>query len=217
MATSTRKDRRTTLTFAFLIGVVVVILALVAILLATNDDEVTLDDGTTLDETPITDAADVEVSGDPLPPFAPEAQDAAIGMPMPSFAGTDLAGDPVELAAEGGPTAVVYLAHWCPHCQNEVPEIQQLIDDGAVPDDVEIVAVATGNDSSEPNYPPNVWLHEEGWTPTTLVDDEQQTTAEASGLAAFPYWVFTDAEGAVAHRHAGAMPTEALQEVLESL
>src|SRR5690625_1888748 len=199
-----RSDRRTTATFGVLIGAGIVALVLVAILVATSGNEITLDDGTVLDETPVTDAASVEVAGDPLPLFDPEAQDEAVGMPMPDLAGTDLVGDPVELSVDG-PTGIVFLAHWCPHCQREVPELQEQIDDGNIPDGVDILAVATSNDSSEPNFPPDSWLHEEEWTPQTLVDDQQQTAAQTAGLPAFPYWVFTDEDGNVIGRHEGSM------------
>ena len=226
MPSTTRKDRRTTLTFAFLFGVVVIIVVLIAVLVTTGDsDDVVLDDGTVIDETQVEEAAQVEVAGDQLPPFNPEGQDSAIGMPMPGLSGTDISGEPVDLGADG-PAAYVFLAHWCPHCRDEVPQVQELINEGSFPDEVEIRAVATGNSPSEANYPPTAWLHTEGWTPPTLVDDdmaegagdnEPGAAAEAAGLSGFPYWVFTDADGTVVHRQSGAIPGDALLEIMNNL
>jgi thiol-disulfide isomerase/thioredoxin len=63
---------------------------------------------------------------------------------------------------------VVFVAHWCPHCQAEVPRIVALAKAGKV--SVPIVGVATGTDASAPNYPPSAWLQREGWPYPVLVD-----------------------------------------------
>jgi len=49
-----------------------------------------------------------------------------IGASAPSLSGPDLTGTGVtELASlEGKPTAVVFWLNTCPHCQNEIPQVQ---------------------------------------------------------------------------------------------
>ena len=48
--------------------------------------------------------------------------------------------------AAGQPTLVVFLAHWCPHCQAEVPVIVKAIADWTIPE-IRAVAVATGTNA----------------------------------------------------------------------
>ena len=99
-----------------------------------------------------------------------------------TFDGSDLTIDP----ADGKPKVIVFLAHWCPHCQAEVPLIKEYIDSGNAPSDVEFYSVATQTDAGKANYPPSGWLAREGWQPPVLLDDssgERRTVVRRTGLA----------------------------------
>ena len=111
------------------------------------------------------------LEGSDLPPFQSTAGDAAVGMQAPVIQGEDFSGNSVTIGEPGTPSAVVFLAHWCQHCQAEVPRVQAWLDSGGGVDGVEIVSVATSINSARPNYPPSAWLNREGWTPDILVDD----------------------------------------------
>ena len=76
------------------------------------------------------------------------------------------------IEADGSPKAIYFIAHWCPHCQAEVPLVQGLIDDGRKPDALDIYAVSTAVDRGRGNYPPVDWLEEEGFTPIVVRDDD---------------------------------------------
>ncbi|NCZ56650.1 MAG: hypothetical protein EBY86_08450 [Acidimicrobiia bacterium] len=56
----------------------------------------------------------------------------------------------------GTPMLLVFLAHWCPHCQAEVPVLVKWNQSMLVPDNLDVIAVATGTDETAPNYPPSV-------------------------------------------------------------
>jgi len=157
----------------------------------------------------------IVVTGDPLPGFA-EGDDAAVGLVAPTLAGEDFEGRPVSIGDDGRPKAIIFLAHWCPHCQREVPLVQAWLDGGGEPPDVELYSVATSNDPAQPNYPPDEWLTREGWTVPVLVDDDAQSAALAYGLTAFPYFVFVDAQGNVVARASGELTIEQLEEYLAS-
>lgn len=159
--------------------------------------------------------ADVTVTGS-LPPLG-EGADPAVGMAVPTARGSDLDGDPVEIAADGRAKGIVFLAHWCSHCRVEVPRVQAWVEEGGVPEQVDLVSVVTGTDPSQPNYPPRAWLEREGWSVPVLVDDAEGSVAEAYGLAAFPYWVFVDGEGRVVARAEGELEIEELEQMLSSL
>ncbi len=96
----------------------------------------------------------------------------------------------------------MFIAHWCPHCQAEVPLIQTWVSAGGVPQGVDLVSVATGIDPTRPNYPPEAWLQREGWT-VPVIADPTNSVAGAYGLPAYPYWVFIGPDGKVVARAVG--------------
>jgi thiol-disulfide isomerase/thioredoxin len=158
----------------------------------------------------------VSASGDPLPQFAATANDPAVGMKLPTLSGNDQAGAPMTISADGRPTMIMFVAHWCPHCQREVPVVQQWVDDGHLPDSVDLVSVSTAIDPARPNYPPDAWLADEGWTAPVLVDGDD-TAAQASGLSAYPFFVAIDGDGTVVLRASGELTTEQLDTVASTL
>lgn len=137
---------------------------------------------------------DVTVEGTPLPVLVDTASDVAIGFETPAVSGADWNDVPVSIRADGRPKMIVLLAHWCPHCQNEVPVIQGWLDAGGKPDAVDIYAVATSTDPLRPNWPPQDWLESEGWTVPTILDDQIGTGAVAYGMRGTPFWVVLDGD-----------------------
>lgn len=145
----------------------------------------------------------VTISGAALPLFA--SPDTAVGTPAPSITATTIDGDRVSFTADGTARLYGFFAHWCSHCQREVPKVVEIIDSGALPADVEVVAISTGVDASATNYPPSAWFKRERWPSTIILDSETGELAQAYGLTAFPYWVAVDAEGNVAARAEGGL------------
>ena len=88
---------------------------------------------------------DPTVTGDPLPVYAAGQEDVSVGLTAPTVEGADWEGNPVTIEPNGTPKIMVFLAHWCPHCQADVPVIQQWINDGNLPDAVELISVATAH------------------------------------------------------------------------
>jgi thiol-disulfide isomerase/thioredoxin len=157
----------------------------------------------------------VTVSGTALPLFE-GGDDAAIGMTLPTLTGVDQQGAPMTIGDSGRPTMIVFVAHWCPHCQREVPVVQQWVDDGGLPNGVDLVTVSTAIDPNRPNYPPDRWLAEEGWTAPVLVDADD-SAAQAAGLSAYPFFVAIDGQGKVVVRASGELSTEELDAVASML
>jgi thiol-disulfide isomerase/thioredoxin len=145
----------------------------------------------------------VDVIGDPLPPFE-EGTDPAVGTPAPVLEGEAYDGSEITIGGPtDGPTMVVFLAHWCPHCNAEIPELIALEQSGDLPDDLNVIAVATAVDPTRPNYPPSAWLDEKGWPWPAMADDDQSTAMVASGGTSFPYTMILDADGNVLARKTG--------------
>ena len=150
------------------------------------------------------------VEGDALPVYSSGSADVAEGLTAPTVVGADWNGNEVTIEPDGTPKIVVFLAHWCPHCQAEVPVIQQWINEGNLPDDVEMVSVATGTSRLRDNWPPQDWLEEEGWTPPVIMDDEIGTVAVNYGMSGTPMFVVLDGENTNLGRISGELDVAGL-------
>jgi thiol-disulfide isomerase/thioredoxin len=166
----------------------------------------------------------VEVIGDPLPEYAGSIEgDPAIGMVAPGLVGEDYTGAPV-VAAHGTDraTLVVFLAHWCPHCNDEVPELNALRDAGRFPDELDIVAVSTAIAPDRPNFPPSRWIVEKDWTYPVIADEldmsiEAFTAATAYGVTGFPFMTLVGADGTVLARWSGSAGADAIEALVTGL
>ena len=156
------------------------------------------------------------ITGASLPAFKDSNGDPAVGQPAPEVAGVDFKGNPVEIAKDGRPKVILFIAHWCPHCQREVPLIQAWVGARGIPAGLDVISVATSIDPSRPNYPPDAWLAREGWT-VPVIADPTNSVATAYGLPAFPYWVFVAPDGTVKARTVGELPIADLQTIIRGL
>ncbi|MGE3618924.1 MAG: TlpA family protein disulfide reductase [Acidimicrobiia bacterium] len=147
----------------------------------------------------------VTVEGTALTPLPDAGADPAEGQVAPTLTGRSPDGDRVGLGGQGEPTLVAFLAHWCPHCQAELPVLVDLADDGAF-EGIRTVAVLTGTNPDAPNFPPASWLDREGWDGDVLLDNDAQAAARAYGLTSYPLLVALDADGNVVGRMSGEQP-----------
>ncbi len=165
----------------------------------------------------------VDVQGESLPELPDSAgdDDPARGSAAPVVIGEDFDGNTVRIdAANDGPTLAVFLAHWCPHCNREVPRINELRDEGAFPDGLNIVGVSTGISPQRPNWPPSQWFQDMDWTYPVIadgVDMERETfiAADAYGLSGFPFMTLIGSDGKVLARWSGEMDKDDFLEKIE--
>lgn len=150
----------------------------------------------------------VQISGASLPELKSAGNDAAIGATIPEVTGATFNGSPVSITHDGRAKLILFVAHWCPHCQAEVPVIVQHLAEKALPTAIDLITVSTSANPSSPNYPPSEWLATEKWTWPVLVDSDKSETALAYGLPGFPYFVAADAGGKVVARSSGEIPME---------
>jgi cytochrome c biogenesis protein CcmG/thiol:disulfide interchange protein DsbE len=190
--------------WAVLIAAVIVAGILAVVLTSGGDDDdqtvTTLPGGETASET-----APVTVTGDPLPQFEQTQNDDAVGLAAPILEGTNFASEPVTIpAADGKPKAIFFVAHWCPHCQREIPNLAAFLNDHGVPADVDIEIVSTRVNESPDNYPPSAWLAREGVGDLPVITDDDDSTAyRAYGAGGLPYIVYLDKDNEVVLRTVG--------------
>ena len=161
--------------------------------------------------------APVGITGTALPAFdGTLTVDPAVGQTAPALTGVNFAGQSVAIGNDGKPKVIMFLAHWCPHCQAEVPRIQNWLDANSMPSGVELYAVPTATNSARPNYPPSDWLVGKNWTVPVLVDSDQSEAGSAYGLTSFPYFVAVDANGKVVARTSGELPTDEFAKLIDA-
>lgn len=146
---------------------------------------------------------DIAIAGESLPRHE-GAPDPAAGMDAPT-----ITGETTSVAPGSTPTIVLFLAHWCPACQAEVPQLTNWVEENGMPVGVDLIAVATSSTPTQGNYPPSVWLEREGFPFPVIYDDEESTAAASYGLSAFPFWVIFDSSGKVVERFSGQLPDHA--------
>ncbi len=158
----------------------------------------------------------VEVQGTALPAAATTGTDTAVGLTIPTVKGITFDESSVTISPDGKPKVIMGVAHWCPHCQAEVPRIQDWLDQNGMPADVELVALATSNDPTRTNFPAAPWLRKEGWSVPTMLDDKDNAAAQGLGITGFPAFIVVDKDGKVVFRTSGEITTAQWESLLEA-
>ena len=153
---------------------------------------------------------EVKVTGDKLAPMPESGDDPAVGKAAPTLTGYDLAGRPVTIdpGSDGKATMVVFLAHWCPHCNYEIPVLNEWKEKGLTPPNLRVVGVTTASRQDQANWPPSKWLVAKKWAFDQFADSEKQDASAAYGVGGYPLLVFIDAAGNVTSRTSGEVPVE---------
>lgn len=189
------------------VGALVVLAGAIAVVSAGGSDkEVTV--GTVSDDGASSTAGEVQpitVEGASLPPLARDVADSAVGTVAPVLSGFGFDGTPMTIDVSKGPVMLIYLAHWCPHCNAEVPRLLEWKASGAVPADLQVIGVATAVSADRANYPPSEWLAGEGWDWPVLADSADSDAALAYGVSSLPFLTIIGEDGLVKGRSAGEL------------
>lgn len=154
----------------------------------------------------------VAVEGAALAPFVQTDGDEAVGAVAPTLEGFSFDGSPITIGADGDPTMVVFLAHWCPHCNNEIPVLNDWRDAGLVPEGMDVVGVSTAVAPNRDFFPPSEWLDDKDWQWPVMADSEANEAAQAYGVTGFPAIMILDGDGTVLRRASGELGSLALQQ-----
>jgi cytochrome c biogenesis protein CcmG/thiol:disulfide interchange protein DsbE len=206
-------------TLVIVAGVVVLIVAaaLIAVLATGGSDDSGDSSGSTDTSSEIQQTRPVDITGEALAPLDDPAADPAVGQVAPVITGAGFDGTPMTIGgATDNPTMLVFLAHWCPHCNREVPELIALNDAGGVPDDLNVIGISTAVASDRPNYPPSEWIVDKGWPWPTMADSENSEAVQAYGGTGFPFLVILDSDGTVLARQSGESTADELGAWIEA-
>jgi thiol-disulfide isomerase/thioredoxin len=153
-----------------------------------------------------------------LPLFEQGQPDAALGSVLGEVAGieyyteTEMTVDPTD----GTARAWLIWAHWCPHCQRELPPLSEWYAANADQyPNVELISVSSSIDPTRGN-PLEPYL-DELQLPFPVIVDPDLTLAEQFGLSAYPFWVFTAGDGTTLLRVAGFLEIDQVASIFSQL
>ena len=158
---------------------------------------------------------EITVEGANLPFLEDPSADPAVGAGAPTVSGGDWDDNQYSIAADGRPKIVIFLAHWCPHCQVEVPVVQDWINSGGLPSDVDMYSITVLSEKLRPNWPSQDWLEDEGWTVPVIMDDAQSSAVLAYGMRGTPFYVVLDGENTNLGRFSGEVGVGGLEAMVQ--
>ena len=153
-----------------------------------------------------------------LPRFVQGQADTAIGLQLGVLTGPDAyTGDLVTIdPADGTKRMWMVWAHWCPYCQQELPELAASHDSFATAyPDIEITTITSSIDPTRGN--PLADYLETSQFPFPVIVDGDLAIAGQLGVSAFPFWIVTDGDGTVLLRSAGYLGQERVAGLMASL
>ena len=155
--------------------------------------------------------------GDVLAPLDDPGNDPAVGLGAPVITGQSFDGSDITIGgATDGPTMLVFLAHWCPHCNDEIPELVKLREAGSMPENLNIIGISTAVVEDRDNYPPSEWIADKDWTWPVLADTADADAFQAYGGSGFPYTVMLFPDGSVNARKSGNESADRILDWIES-
>jgi thiol-disulfide isomerase/thioredoxin len=158
----------------------------------------------------------IDLAGDGIGPFLGhggfDPSDAAFGLTAPFITGDDYDVNVLTIGNDGKPKILVFLAHWCPHCQAELPRLSARFAGATSEDGVDFYSIATSTNSTRANFPPAPWLVNSGVVFPNIMNNVAQDVAAAYGLSAFPFWVAVGADGKIIGRASGQFSADQITE-----
>lgn len=215
--TTPSRSRNTPVIVAGVVLLLIVLAAVAVLLTSGSESNEPLPDGTDprLPGLLRPEVRPIELEGDPLPAYASDAPDLAIGLRPPLLVGEDVTGRVHTVSPDiAGSVLLVFLAHWCPACNQEVPVMVDLATQGLIPEDLKVYGILTAMEPGRTGFPPSRWLSGLGWPYEVIMDEPDLDrgpwkASEAFGLTSFPY-IVAIRDGVVVDRWSGASPPEVL-------
>ena len=159
----------------------------------------------------------VQIRGKYLPKLVQGYEDSALGWAAPEVKGVGLDGEEIYIGGEGSTTLIMVLAHWCPHCRNEVRELAPFLNETDSLNRVRMVTLLTSINDERANFPPHTRLDLEKWPVPSIVDTPSSQIATAYGISSFPFFIVINDKGEIALRIPGRLGVETLSRLLDAI
>jgi cytochrome c biogenesis protein CcmG/thiol:disulfide interchange protein DsbE len=201
-----------------ILGGVIVLVALAAVIAVVASGGNSSSSAGASTSVPLEQVQPITPTGDPLAAYDETVKDPTIGKVAPTIDGKSFDGTPIRIGGTSdGPTLISFLAHWCPHCNREVPALVELEKKGKIPDGLNVIGVSTSPAPDRPNYPPSQWFRDESWPWPVMADDKQNNAFSYFGGAGFPFLVMLDKDGTVLARQSGESTPDQIKAWMEAV
>jgi thiol-disulfide isomerase/thioredoxin len=152
-----------------------------------------------------------------LPRYDSQAPDQAIGMTLGVIEGADAyTGEAITYdPADGTKRVWMIWAHWCPFCQQELPQLSDWYPTVEDQYSTRLVTVTTSI-SPERGNPLDEYLESEQF-PFPVIVDPESALAVQMGVSAFPFWLVTDGDGEVLLRVTGLLDLDQVISLFDQL
>ncbi len=153
-----------------------------------------------------------------LPRHVQGQQDTALGLTLGPIEGPDAYTGATSLIEPADGTKRIWMvwAHWCPYCQQELPELSAMYGDLATTyPSIEIATITTSIDPDRGN-PLDEYLGDQQFPFPVVVDDDLRLASQM-GVSAFPFWLVTDGDGTVLLRLSGYLEPARVLELAATL
>lgn len=147
-----------------------------------------------------------------------ESADPAVGQLLGELAGNEWEiGQELAVALDDGTArAIVVWAHWCPSCQELLPQLAEWqTSTEASLENSELITIASAAEQDTDN-PLTDYLTEQDF-PFPVILDSSNELAARLGVNAFPFWVFVSPDGQVIGRLVGQLPPDQFASLLADL
>lgn len=144
------------------------------------------------------------------------ASDPATGTQLGDVVGIDWGSETeISISPRGDlPTLWLLVAHWCPHCQYQLPTLNGIWE--TLPhDSVRTVVISTAQNEAGGGEEDD-WLSSGDFQFPVMIDTGNRLATQF-GASAFPFWVVTDPNGIVMGRFAGRTEEPAITQLYEDM
>ncbi len=156
-----------------------------------------------------------QVEETPVKEETPEPNEENETLSAPDFTAYDNDGNPVKLSDYfGKPIVLNFWTTWCGYCKDEMPYFDKVYNE--VKDDIVFLMVDVVDGVQETEEKGKKYIADSGFTFPVLYDLDMDA-AIAYGIRAYPTTIVINKDGTVFGGHEGALPEEALREVIDSI
>ena len=143
--------------------------------------------------------------------------DVGVGLPVPTATFTNPDGTITTISPDSDQAKMIFfVAHWCPHCEDELSDLIEVLDNGDFAN-IETHIVLTSINPTQANFPPSNWIEELGFNNLENVfihyDNEDNLASEKFGSdGKIPYTMIVTKDGFVVFRAIGSAGVDGLRE-----